>query len=92
MNLEERYNASALNSRNTAYNGTTQFANDTSKLNVDRIPSRYNLAGAIAAAKDTSKLNVDRIPSRYNLAGAFASAKDTSKLNLDQTPSRYSPK
>jgi hypothetical protein len=66
MNLEERYNASALNSRNSAYNGTTQFAKDTSKLNIDRIPSRYNLAGAIAAAKDTSRLNLDQTPSRYS--------------------------
>jgi hypothetical protein len=66
MNLEDRYRASALNATRTAYNGTTQFANDTSKLNIDRIPSRYNLASAIAAAKDTSKLNIDQIPSKYS--------------------------
>jgi hypothetical protein len=66
MNLEDRYNASALNSKNSAYKGTTQFAKDTSKLNVDKIPSRYNLVSALAAAKDTSKLNIDQIPSRYS--------------------------
>jgi hypothetical protein len=66
MNLEDRYNASALNSKNSAYNGATQFAKDTSKLNIDKIPSRYNLASAIAAAKDTSRLNLDRTPSRYS--------------------------
>ena len=65
MNLEDRYKASSLNSRGVVYNGTTQFAKDTSKLNVDKVPSRYNLAGAIAAAKDTSKLNIDKIPSKY---------------------------
>ena len=66
MNLEDRYKASSLNSKGVVYNGSTQFANDTSKLNIDRIPSRYNLAGAIAAAKDTSKLNLDQIPSKYS--------------------------
>ena len=66
MNLEDRYKASALNSSRPAYAGVTQFVSDTSKLNIDRIPSRYNLAGAIAAAKDTSKLNLDQIPSKYS--------------------------
>ena len=66
MNLEDRYKASSLNSKGAVYNGSTQFAKDTSKLNIDKIPTRYNLAGEIAAAKDTSKLNLDRIPSRYS--------------------------
>ena len=66
MNLEDRYKASSLNSRGVVYNGTTQFVKDTSKLNVDTIPARYNSAGAIAAAKDTSKLNLDSIPSKYS--------------------------
>lgn len=66
MNLEDRYKASSLNSKGAVYNGSTQFVKDTSKLNVDKVPTRYNLAGAIAAAKDTSKLNLDQIPSKYS--------------------------
>ena len=65
MNLEDRYKASALNSKNSAYNGTTQFINDTSKLNIDRIPSRYNVDKGLSAGADTSNLNLDRTPSKY---------------------------
>jgi len=65
MNLEERYNASAFNSKKSAYAGKTQFATDRSDLNIDKVPSRYNVNGALADGKDRSKLNIDQIPSKY---------------------------
>jgi hypothetical protein len=65
MNLEDRYRASALNATRTAYNGMTQFLQDTSKLNIDRIPSRYNVDAGLSTGADTSNLNLDRTPSRY---------------------------
>lgn len=65
MNLEDRYKASALNATRTAYNGMTQFLRDTSKLNIDRIPSRYNVDKGLSTGADTSNLNLDRTPSRY---------------------------
>jgi hypothetical protein len=66
MTLEERLKASKYNNLNaTKYSGFTQFVSDTSKLNVDQIPSKYNVGGKLGKLKDTSKLNVDQIPSKY---------------------------
>lgn len=66
MTLEDRYSASNKNTRNTAYSGVSNFLKDTSKLNIDRIPSRYNVQGNLVNfAPNSSKLDIDRIPTKY---------------------------
>ena len=65
MTLEERLAGSSYNVGRPRYSGVSQFLKDTSKLNVDTIPLRYQLAGKLGSLKDTSKLNIDTIPSRY---------------------------
>lgn len=65
MNLEERLKSSRNNINPNAYNGKSNMIDDTSKLNIDAIPSRYNNTGKLASLPDTSKLNIDKIPSRY---------------------------
>lgn len=65
MSLEERLKSSRNNINPNAYNGRSKMINDTSRLNVDAIPARYNNTGKLASLPDTSKLNIDKIPSRY---------------------------
>lgn len=65
MTLEERLKASNKNINPSQYSGNTKFNLDRSKLNVDKIPSKYNTAGKIASLKDLSKFNVDGKPSKY---------------------------
>ena len=66
MNLEERFQSSTYNRAGSAYAGKTQFNKDTSDLNVDKVPSRYNVKGTFANGKDQSKLNIDQLPSKYS--------------------------
>lgn len=66
MTLEERYKGSRNVAGSSRYNATSQLTSDISKLNIDRIPSRYANAGKLYTAGDTSKLNVDGIPTKYH--------------------------
>jgi len=65
MNLEERYKSSAFNNKKSAYAGQTQFNSDRSDLNIDKIPAKYNVNGALGDGSDRSKLNIDKTPSKY---------------------------
>lgn len=65
MNLEERFKSSSMNKASSAYAGKTQFGTDKSKLNIDKVPSKYNTKGTFANGKDQSKLNIDKLPSKY---------------------------
>ena len=66
MNLEERYSASKLNARSKNYSGMTQLIADHSKLNIDRIPNKYNLSGKlINFSKSASQLDIDITPKKY---------------------------
>lgn len=65
MNLEDRYKASTYNSKQSNYSGKTQFGSDTSGLNIDKIPSKYNINGSLGDGADRSKLNIDKTPSKY---------------------------
>lgn len=66
MTLEERYKANKNGIGKDRYSGGSNLTIDHSKLNVDRIPSRYGMAGRLYTAGDTSKLNVDGIPKKYH--------------------------
>jgi hypothetical protein len=65
MTLEELYKANK-SIGSTRYTGGSNFSIDRSKLNIDRIPSRYGMTGKLYTAGDTSKLNVDGIPKKYH--------------------------
>ncbi len=66
MNLEDRYKGSKDNIGNNRFRMSSQLVADHSKLNIDRIPSRYSTTGKLFTAGDTSKLNVDSIPKKYH--------------------------
>ena len=66
MTLEERYKASADNIKSDTYSGMTKFLKDTSKLNIDRIPAKYDVTSRLATkGPKASKLDIDSVPSKY---------------------------
>jgi hypothetical protein len=66
MTLEERYKASSDNIKSDMYSGMTKFLKDTSKLNIDRIPAKYDTKSRLATkGPKTSRLDIDSIPSKY---------------------------
>jgi hypothetical protein len=65
MKLEDIYKSSKANLKPSIYSGQSAQLVDHSKLNIDAVPSKYNLAGKIVKIKDPSKLNIDRIPTKY---------------------------
>ena len=66
MTLEERYKSSSDKINPTKYSEKTQFNKDTSLLNIDSIPAKYNTAGKLTSLPDTSRLNIDSIPTKYH--------------------------
>lgn len=66
MTLEDRYKASKDNYNPGKYSGMSGQLTDHSRLNIDRIPSKYNSNGRFYNGKDTSKLNIDFIPKKYH--------------------------
>ena len=65
MKLEDIYKSSKDNVKPSIYSGRSAQLVDHSKLNIDVVPNKYNLAGKIVKLKDASKLNIDRIPTKY---------------------------
>ena len=66
MTLEDAYKISKDNIRPSKYSEKTVFNVDHSRLNIDRIPSKYNTAGVLGNGKDSSKLNIDFTPKKYH--------------------------
>ena len=65
MKLEDIYTSSKANLKPSKYSSQSAQLKDPSKLNIDAVPNKYNLAGKIVKIKDPSKLNIDRIPTKY---------------------------
>lgn len=66
MTLEERYKASNSNYTPGKYSGMSGQLTDHSKLNIDRVPSKYDVKSRLATkGPGASKLDVDIIPSKY---------------------------
>jgi hypothetical protein len=66
MTLEERYKASSDNIKSDMYSGMTKFLKDTSKLNIDRIPTKYDVTSRLATkGSKASKYDIDSVPSKY---------------------------
>ena len=65
MKLEDIYKSSKANLKPSIYSGQSAQLVDHSKLNIDAVPSKYNLAGKIVKIKDPSKYNVDGNPAKY---------------------------
>ena len=66
MTLEDAYRLSKDNISPSKYSEKTIFNKDLSRLNIDRIPSKYNTGGVLGNGKDSSKLNIDFIPKKYH--------------------------
>ena len=48
------------------YSGMTKFLKDTSKLNIDRIPTKYDVTSRLATkGSKASKYDIDSVPSKY---------------------------
>ena len=66
MNLEERYKASNDNLKPGKYPGMSGQLTDHSKLNIDKVPARYDVKSRLATkGPKASKLDIDIIPSKY---------------------------
>lgn len=66
MTLEDAYKLSKDNISPLKYSEKTIFNKDRSRLNIDRIPSKYSTAGVLGNGMDSSKLNIDYIPKKYH--------------------------
>ena len=66
MNLEDRYKSSGKGKNISKSDLATKFTTDRSKLNIDAIPTKYNVNGKIASLGDTSRLNIDITPTKYH--------------------------
>jgi len=65
MKLEDLYKSSKANLKPSIYSSQSAQLVDHSKLNIDKVPSKYNLAGKIVKIKDPSKYNIDGTPAKY---------------------------
>ena len=66
MNLEERFKASKDNITTKKYSGQSSMLSDTSRLNVDAIPAKYDTKSRLATkGPKASKFDIDIIPSKY---------------------------
>jgi len=65
MKLEDLYKSSKANLKPSIYSSQSAQLVDRSKLNIDKVPSKYNVAGKIVALTDASKYNVDGNPTKY---------------------------
>jgi len=65
MKLEDLYKSSKANLKPSIYSSQSAQLVDHSKLNIDKVPSKSNLAGKIVKIKDPSKYNGDGNPAKY---------------------------
>ena len=65
MKLEDIYKSSKANLKPSIYSSQSAQLVDRSKLNIDKVPNKYNLAGKIVKIKDPSKYNSDGNLTKY---------------------------
>ena len=65
MKLEDIYKSSKANLKPSIYSSQSAQLVDRSKLNIDKVPSKYNVAGKIVTLKDASKYNIDGTLTKY---------------------------
>lgn len=71
MSLLDLYYNSNKDLKTIPYSGVSKLTVDTSRLNLDSIPSKYSVnpktsGGQLYHLNDTSKYNIDIIPKKYH--------------------------